>query len=73
MKAVLLDRDGVINALVYHSEAGVIDAPFTLSQFELLPGVPEAIRQLKPEPAPAAAPAYDSIGDDSVTDEPAAD
>ena len=46
MKAVLLDRDGVINALVYHSEAGVIDAPFTLSQFELLPGVPEAIRQL---------------------------
>ncbi len=45
MKAVLLDRDGVINALVYHSEAGVIDAPFTLSQFELLPGVPEAIRQ----------------------------
>jgi D-glycero-D-manno-heptose 1,7-bisphosphate phosphatase len=46
VKAVLLDRDGVINALVYHSEAGVIDAPFTLSQFELLPGVPEAIRQL---------------------------
>ena len=46
MKAVLLDRDGVINALVYHSEAGVIDAPFALSQFEVLPGVPEAIRQL---------------------------
>jgi D-glycero-D-manno-heptose 1,7-bisphosphate phosphatase len=46
VKAVLLDRDGVINALVYHSEAGVIDTPFTLSQFELLPGVPEAIRQL---------------------------
>lgn len=46
MKAVLLDRDGVINALVYHPEAGVIDAPFTLSQFEVLPGVPEAIRQL---------------------------
>lgn len=46
MKAVLLDRDGVINALVYHSEAGVIDAPFTLAQFELLPGVPGAIRQL---------------------------
>jgi D-glycero-D-manno-heptose 1,7-bisphosphate phosphatase len=46
VKAVLLDRDGVINALVYHAEAGVIDAPFTLSQFEVLPGVPEAIRQL---------------------------
>jgi D-glycero-D-manno-heptose 1,7-bisphosphate phosphatase len=46
MKAVLLDRDGVINALVYHEEAGVIDAPFTPSQFRLLPGVPQAIRQL---------------------------
>jgi histidinol-phosphate phosphatase family protein len=46
MKAVFLDRDGVINALVYHQEAGVIDAPFTRSQFKLLPRVPEAIRQL---------------------------
>jgi len=46
MKAVLLDRDGVINALVYHQDAGVIDAPFTRPQFKLLPRVPEAIRQL---------------------------
>jgi D-glycero-D-manno-heptose 1,7-bisphosphate phosphatase len=46
MKAVLLDRDGVINALVYHEDAGVIDAPFTRSQFKLLPRVPEAIRLL---------------------------
>jgi histidinol-phosphate phosphatase family protein len=44
MKAVLLDRDGVINPLVYHEDAGVIDAPFTESQFEVLPRVPEAIR-----------------------------
>jgi histidinol-phosphate phosphatase family protein len=44
MKAVLLDRDGVINALVYHEDSGVIDAPFTVSQFKLLPGVPRAIR-----------------------------
>jgi histidinol-phosphate phosphatase family protein len=44
MKAVLLDRDGVINALVYHHDAGVIDAPFTRAQFQLLPRVPEAIR-----------------------------
>jgi histidinol-phosphate phosphatase family protein len=43
MKAVLLDRDGVINALVYHEEAGVIDSPFTRTQFKLLPRVPEAI------------------------------
>lgn len=46
MKAVFLDRDGVINALVYHEDAGVIDAPFTRSQFRLLPQVPEAIRLL---------------------------
>lgn len=46
MRAVLLDRDGVINALVYHQDAGVIDAPFTLSQFQLLPRVPQAIRLL---------------------------
>ena len=46
MKAVLLDRDGVINALVYHEDAGVIDAPFKRSQFKLLPRVPKAIRML---------------------------
>jgi len=46
MKAVLLDRDGVINSLVYHEDAGVIDAPFKRSQFKLLPRVPEAIRLL---------------------------
>lgn len=47
MKGVLLDRDGVINALVYHREAGVIDSPFTLSQFRVLPRVPAAIGLLK--------------------------
>lgn len=46
MKAVFLDRDGVINELVYHHEAGVIDSPFTPAQFRLLPRVPQAIRRL---------------------------
>jgi histidinol-phosphate phosphatase family protein len=46
MKAVFLDRDGVINSLVYHEDAGVIDAPFKASQFKLLPRVPDAIRLL---------------------------
>lgn len=46
MRAVLLDRDGVINALVYHEDAGVIDAPFSPSQFRLIPRVPQAIRLL---------------------------
>jgi D-glycero-D-manno-heptose 1,7-bisphosphate phosphatase len=45
-KAVFLDRDGVINELVYHQEAGVIDSPFTVAQFRLLPGVATAIKQL---------------------------
>lgn len=45
-KAVFLDRDGVINELVYHQERGVIDSPFNVKQFRLLPGVGEAIREL---------------------------
>lgn len=52
--AVLLDRDGVINALVYHQDAGVIDSPFTRSQFRLLPRVPEAIRLLNDLGLPVA-------------------
>lgn len=45
-RGVLLDRDGVINELVYFPEVGVIDSPLTPAQFRLLPGVPEAIRAL---------------------------
>jgi D-glycero-D-manno-heptose 1,7-bisphosphate phosphatase len=41
---VFLDRDGVINALVYHKDAGVVDSPFTPSQFQILPRVVQAIR-----------------------------
>ena len=36
----------MINSLVYHQDAGVIDSPFTRAQFRLLPRVPEAIRLL---------------------------
>ena len=46
-RAVFLDRDGVINDLVYYQERGIIDTPFTLDQFQLLPGVGEAIRELR--------------------------
>ena len=45
MKAVFRDRDGVINELVYHREHGIIDSPFTVEQFRLLPGVGEAIKE----------------------------
>jgi len=47
MKAVFLDRDGVINELIYHKEMEIIDSPFTVGQYRLLPGVSEAIRKLR--------------------------
>jgi D-glycero-D-manno-heptose 1,7-bisphosphate phosphatase len=42
--AVFLDRDGVVNALIYHQDAGIVDSPFTLAQFRVLPRVPRAVR-----------------------------
>lgn len=43
-RAVLLDRDGVINEIVYFPELGILDTPLNPDQFRLLPTVPEAIR-----------------------------
>jgi len=43
-KAIFLDRDGVINAMVYSREHGFIDSPSNPEQFQLLSGVGEAIR-----------------------------
>jgi D-glycero-D-manno-heptose 1,7-bisphosphate phosphatase len=43
-KAVFLDRDGVINEIVYFPEIGTLDSPLNPRQFKLLPGVAEAIR-----------------------------
>jgi len=47
MRAVFLDRDGVINELVYHCEPGIIDSPFTVDQLKVMPGVGGAIRRLR--------------------------
>jgi len=44
--AVFLDRDGVINKLIYHQEQGIIDSPFNTEQFQLLPNVGKAIKKL---------------------------
>jgi D-glycero-D-manno-heptose 1,7-bisphosphate phosphatase len=44
--AVFLDRDGVINRLIYHKDAGIVDSPFTAAQFQVFPCVPRAIRLL---------------------------
>jgi D-glycero-D-manno-heptose 1,7-bisphosphate phosphatase len=43
-KAVFLDRDGVINEIVYFPEIGMPDSPLNPRQFKLLPGAAEAIR-----------------------------
>jgi len=45
-RAIFLDRDGVINRLVYHKDASVVDSPFTAKQFQIFPRVPNAIRLL---------------------------
>jgi len=41
MKAIFLDRDGVLNPLIYNSEFGTVDSPLNSQQFELFP---EAIK-----------------------------
>lgn len=46
-KAVFLDRDGVINELIYYQEQGIIDSPFTAKQFRLLPDVGEVIKEFR--------------------------
>jgi D-glycero-D-manno-heptose 1,7-bisphosphate phosphatase len=42
-KAIFLDRDGVINEIVFHEDVEVLDSPFNIEQVEILNGVPEAI------------------------------
>jgi len=42
-----LDRDGVINALWYDSEHGIIDSPLNPGQFSLLPRVADAVKAIK--------------------------
>ena len=34
-RAVFLDRDGVINEIIFHQEMGIIETPFTVKQFKL--------------------------------------
>jgi D-glycero-D-manno-heptose 1,7-bisphosphate phosphatase len=45
-RAVFLDRDGTINAMVYHPEFGLVDSPANPDEFQLLPGAVEAIRRI---------------------------
>jgi len=43
--AIFLDRDGVINELIYYPEHGIVDSPFTEEQFKLVPAAGEAINR----------------------------
>lgn len=45
-RAVFLDRDGTINAMVHGSDRGVVDSPATPDEFQLLPGAGDAIRMI---------------------------
>lgn len=45
-RAVFLDRDGVINELVYLPELGLIDSPLNPDQFKLLPDAAKSVRAL---------------------------
>lgn len=42
-----MDRDGVVNELVYFPEMGIIDSPFTVDQFKLMPNIGEAIKRFR--------------------------
>src|ERR1044072_8034057 len=45
-RAVFVARDGVINRMFFHAEFGITDSPANPEQFELLPGVADAIAEL---------------------------
>ena len=42
-KAIFLDRDGVINEIVFHEDVEVLDSPFNIHQVRIIEGAFEAI------------------------------
>ena len=46
-KAIFLDRDGVINQIIYHKEMGILDSPSNAEEFKLLPDIGKAINGFK--------------------------
>lgn len=46
-KALFLDRDGIINELVYYPEAGIADTPVNASQLRLILGIDKLINDAK--------------------------
>ena len=45
-EAIFLDRDGVINEIVWNEDIEQLDSPLNVQQFKLLPGVEQALLQL---------------------------
>ncbi len=45
--AIFLDRDGVINEIIYNEETEQLDSPFRSEDFFLIDGAKEAIKQFK--------------------------
>ena len=45
-RAVFLDRDGVVNELLFHQEVGIIETPFTVDQFKLKKNAGKGIRRI---------------------------
>lgn len=45
-RAIFMDRDGVINRMVYNPEYGTVDSPANPNELKLFPGVGEAIAEI---------------------------
>ena len=46
-RACFIDRDGVVNDMVYYPDPGIVDSPFTPGQFVLAEGVGRALRTIR--------------------------
>jgi D-glycero-D-manno-heptose 1,7-bisphosphate phosphatase len=46
-RAILLDRDGIINEMVYYPDHGLVDSPFVPSQYVLVDGIGKVLQGLK--------------------------
>lgn len=46
-RAVFLDRDGIVNELVYYPEPGIVDTPINTSQVRLVFGIDKLINNAK--------------------------
>jgi len=46
-KAIFLDRDGVINEMVYNPDFGTVDSPMNPGEFVMIKGVGEAINNFR--------------------------